>query len=43
MKLFQKIPQIVHKPLPYEEIMLKILLILGLLLFVWSIFEVDEE
>lgn len=42
MKLFQKIPQIVHKPLPYEATMLKILLILGLLLVIWSVFEVEE-
>ena len=39
MALFQKAPQIVHNPLPYEAEMLKVLIILGILIVVWNIFE----
>ena len=39
MTLVQKAPQIVYKPLLYEADMLKVLLILGILVIVWTLFE----
>lgn len=39
MTLFQKAPRIVYKPLPYEADMLKVLLILGIVVIIWNIFE----
>ena len=39
MALFQKTPQIVHNPLPYEAEMLKVLLILGIVVIIWNLFE----
>jgi len=39
MTLVQKAPQIVYKPLPYEADMLKVLLILGILIILWNLFE----